>query len=95
MMRDKMAKTIWKCNLELGINSIPMPINAKILTAQMQFENIVVWALVDVGQNTTETRKFAVFGTGFRIDDFVIKSYIGTIQLDGGDFIGHVFEISN
>lgn len=90
-----MAQMIYKYGLDIGINSIPMPVNAKILTAQVQFERIVIWARVDVGQDSIETRKFAVFGTGFRIDDFAIKSYIGTIQLDGGQFVGHVFEIEN
>ena len=78
--------------VEGGI-SIPMPKGAHILTVQVQHNTPCIWAIVDEGQ-PSESRNFRIFGTGHEMDiDLPLSNYIGTFQLLGGDFIGHLFEI--
>ena len=92
-----MKKTIWKYQLETIDNqSIEIPINAKILTVQMQ-ENIpCLWALVDPSAGK-EIRHVEIFGTGHPIsyDHPGERNYIGSYQLislDGECLVFHVFE---
>ena len=75
--------------------SLELPRGAKILTVQEQHGKPQIWALVDP-ENSTEAREFCVVGTGHPIVDDSPKEtidYIGTFQLFGGNFIGHLFEI--
>lgn len=80
---------------QFGVNdtvSIEMPKNAHVLTVQNQREVPCIWAIVDPSAET-EIRTFRLFGTGHPIDiDISQSSYIGTFQLAGGQFIGHLFE---
>ena len=73
--------------------SLDLPEGAKILTVQEQNGGAQVWALVN-SDNPTETRNFRLAGTGHPIKESPdVLDYIGTFQLAGGSFIGHVFEI--
>ncbi len=73
--------------------SLDLPKGAKILTVQEQHGEAQVWALVNP-DNPTETRNFRLAGTGHPIEENPdTLDYIGTFQLAGGSFIGHVFEI--
>jgi len=73
--------------------SLDLPRGAKILAVQEQHGEPQVWALVNPG-NPTETRKFRLAGTGHPIkEDEGLLNYIGTFQLAGGSFIGHLFEL--
>lgn len=82
-------KVIWKFPLEKPDNEILMPIQAEILTVQMQNNVLVLWALVDPLQSIKKKRIFRVFATGeeSQFDNF---KYIGTFQQNW--FVGHVFE---
>ena len=66
------------------------PINAEILTAQMQGDTLCLWAKVEEG-NSTEERTIEVFGTGHPMSDDD-RRYIGTTQAHGGVMCWHVFE---
>ena len=70
---------------------IDMPFNANLLTVQTQSDVPCIWAMVDP-ENTSEPKKFKVFGTGHQIDEANLN-YIGTFQLYQGNFIGHLFEV--
>lgn len=73
--------------------SLKLPKGAKVLTVQTQRGEPKIWALVNP-ENPTETRRFHLAETGHPITEFEEElSYIGTFQLHGGDFIGHIFEI--
>ena len=99
-----MEKTIWKFELETKDNQIvKMPINAKILTIQTQFDKPCLWALVDPNADK-EDRFIKIFGTGHSVRynkcspmlgaeelDECIK-YIGTYQLHNGSLVFHAFE---
>lgn len=74
---------------------IEMPKDASILTIQAQDEVPCIWAIVDIEQPTIEVRRFRLFGTGHPMDiEPALSRYIGTFQLLGGRFIGHLFDIS-
>lgn len=73
--------------------SLDLPEGAKILTVREQGGEPQLWALVKQG-GRNEKRNFRLAGTGHPIKERPEKlSYIGTFQLAGGSFIGHVFEI--
>jgi len=71
--------------------SLMLPKDAKILTVQNQREEPQLWALVDPDA-PLEERKFRLAGTGHPVTQENLD-YIGTFQLRGGDYIGHLFEI--
>ena len=74
--------------------SLDLPAGAKILTVQAQHEEPQIWALVDPGQQSKVRHNFRVSGTGHDIKENKDGlSYIGTFQLAGGNFIGHLFEV--
>ena len=74
--------------------SLNLPAGAKILTVQAQRDEPQIWALVDPKQQSMVSLNFRIAGTGHDIvetkDDL---EYIGTFQLAGGSFIGHLFRI--
>ena len=89
-----MSKTIWKYELEMNLRtSIEIPHSAEILCVQTQFNKPCIWALVNP-ENYKENREFEIFGTGSTIqgDSVIERKYIGTFQLDGGEFVFHLFE---
>ena len=67
-----------------------MPHNAEILTVQMQRGEPFVWAMVDDEDAPKYQRIFRWLGTGHPADD--AGKYVGTIQLDGGALIFHLFD---
>lgn len=82
-------KTVWKFQLRWTDQiSVQMPESAKILSAQIQNGEICLWALV-FPENTTESRRFRISGTGHPITEKV--EFIDTVQVDG--LVFHVFEV--
>lgn len=83
-------KTIWKFALQIqrGPQRVDMPHGADVLTAQMQGDVLMLWALCEP-EKLPIGRTFAVYGTGFRVPDACGK-YVATVQ-DGG-LVWHVFE---
>jgi hypothetical protein len=89
-----MNKVIWKYELETeGLLKVEMPIGAEILALQTQYEKPCLWVLVDLNVNKS-TRHFEIYGTGQPVwcDPTIERKYIGTYQLQGGLFVGHLFE---
>lgn len=91
-------KTIWKYELKtLDMQFITMPKGAKILTVQVQNNTPCLWCLCDPHPSVPEvTREIHIMGTGQEVDWWTqgLKPvYIGTYQLLGGEFIGHVFDV--
>lgn len=86
-------KTIWKYNLfTTDLQFISMPQGAEILCVQAQFDSPVIWAIVDSKEQNYESRSIAIYGTGNPVPE-IKQKYIGTYQILGGSFVGHVFEI--
>lgn len=92
-----MNKQIWKFILLPGHRNfakVEMPEGAEILTVQVQNANICLWALV-TPENSLKSRNIEVFGTGHDIpfDGISIyRRYIGSVQLESGLLVFHVFE---
>lgn len=82
--------TIWKFSLDPS-GLIKLPIDAKILCVQSQYNLPYIWAIVDE-KKPTETRQFRIFGTGFNIPENIELEYIDTFQLNNGTLVFHVFE---
>lgn len=85
-----MTKTIWKYEI-FPEAIIEMPIGAKILDVQEQFDKPYMWALVDKFA-PKESRTFMCYGTGHNIPDDP-GEYIGTFQMHGGGLVFHLFEV--
>lgn len=82
---------IWKYLVEVADRfEIDMPDGARVLCVQVQHDHPQIWAMVDPGAPVI-TRRFRVVGTGHRIEE-PIGQYVGTFQLYGGEFVGHLFE---
>ena len=98
-----MNQSIWKFELEVrDYQIIEMPKGARILTVQSQHEIPCVWAICDTETYKKENIEFEIYGTGHPFYEGIHfgkkQSYIGTFQLRGGSFIGHLFlleEIKN
>jgi hypothetical protein len=78
--------------------SLLLPRGAEILCVQVdeKSNNPCIWAIVDPTQPSWQ-RYFELFGTGHSIheDIGIERKYIGTYQLSGGGFVGHLFERIN
>ncbi len=85
-------KTVHKYELSVADEQfIEMPINAEILTVQIQYNEPKIWALVDP-ELKTEFVKFTIFGTGHTIEDGFSGKYVGTYQLYDGKIVFHLFK---
>lgn len=85
-------KTVHKWPLVIShIQWIEMPEEAQILSLQVQHGTPHIWALVDPEKPATQRRFFEMYGTGNSIAPDP-GPYVGTFQLNGGNFVLHVFE---
>lgn len=91
-------KTIYKYNLQFETHiELQLPVNAKILSVQVQNGSLCLWALVDPDLNS-ETRVFDVIGTGHTIrnrESAIINNlykHLSTVQI--GQLVFHVFEVT-
>lgn len=90
-----MKRTIYKYTLQADDRQrITMPLNAKILSVQMQHGEPQLWALVEETEGV-EIKTIGVFGTGNPIitEDSERLEFIDTFQLYGGTLVFHCFEI--
>jgi len=72
---------------------IVMPKGAQILSAQVQRGAPVVWALVNPEEKRMSKHWFLVAGTGLPFPgDPEAARFVGTIQLEGGSLVFHVFD---
>lgn len=69
---------------------VEMPVDSEILCVQTQDGTPCIWAKV-YPEAIKETRTFHIRGTGHTLQGNE-GNYIGTFQLGGGAFVGHLFE---
>jgi len=67
-----------------------MPCGARILAVHEQHNTVCLWAQVDP-EADKEFRHFRVYGTGHEIPDAAL-TYLGTVFIDGGHLVWHVYE---
>lgn len=86
-----MARTIHKFELTAESEfTVEMPRGAKVLSVGVQREVVCLWVLVDT-DNPKDERTFLIWGTGHSIDSDT-GTYIGTVILQDGAIVWHVFE---
>ncbi len=83
-------KTIYKYQLPTIHTSIELPEEYKILAAQVQKGIACVWVMVDTEKSFDIPVEFLIYPTGVSINRNNIN-YIGTIQEEDGNIVGHVF----
>lgn len=93
-----MKLSIWKFPLDVeDYQKVLMPVNSRILSVQTQNNKPVLWAICDTETEEKEYREFEVFGTGHPFYEGVHfgkeQRFVGTFQLHGGVFVGHLFEL--
>jgi hypothetical protein len=71
---------------------LEMPRRAKVLTVQLQHGLPQIWALVE-DDGSAVPRAFRWFGTGHTVER-TAGSYVGTVQLEGGALVFHLFEMA-
>jgi len=86
-------KTIWKFTLDAGRTRQYMPKGSVVLSVNSQRDDICIWAEVD-DKEKVEERVFEVFGTGhpIHVDMGIERKFIGTVLLDNGALVFHVYE---
>lgn len=85
-----MNKIIYKETLELTTRQVKkLPKNARILSVQIQNNEITFWYLFEsVFKSDLEEKTFYIYGTGS--DDISYNlEYVGTVQLN--TFVWHIF----
>jgi len=82
-------KTVWKYILKPEC-ALEIPKESWILQVEAQGNNICLWVMVDT-EKEKETRYFLIVGTGHEIKHHSIAN-IGSVMLDGGNLVFHVFE---
>jgi hypothetical protein len=88
-----MTQTVWKYTLQADdIVELDLPLGAKPLSIQEQNGEPQLWVLVNPNEQVYEKRVFRLSGTGHPITNENLQ-FIGTFQLYGGSFVGHLFEI--
>lgn len=88
-------KTVYKVALEAatGITVLNLPLGAVPLSVNIQGAQEIpyLWALVDPDQSD-ERRTFEMVGTGDALNGSNPR-FVGTIFIDSGTFVYHVFEV--
>jgi len=84
---------IWKYKLQItDIQEIEIPEFSRILTAQVQNDELQLWAAVNE-KFQTYRQKIALYGTGHEIQRNFPGRYISTVQLHKGEVVFHVFAL--
>lgn len=83
--------TIFKYELPvMDYVEIKMPKYARILSVQVQREQICVWAEVNPDRPQVP-HAFWIRGTGHLMGEIAQGTFLGTVQLQGGALVFHVF----
>ena len=91
--KDEKMTTIWKYELgEVDNQVISIPEGYELLSVQVQNGVLCLWAKVEP-KNNREELEIIIHGTGHNANDVECGKFIGTFQLYGGSFVGHVFAL--
>lgn len=86
--------TIYKFPLKLRVlQQVDMPAESKILCVQIQRGAPCIWAVVERGAKNQQSRTIRMIGTGNESPGET-DDYIGTVQLDDGALVLHVFLVN-
>ena len=83
---------VWKYVLAVrDLTTIQVPKGAEFIHAHEQQGQICLWATVDTQETRREERTFRIAGTGHILTNGKFD-YVGTVHLDNGLIVFHVFE---
>lgn len=83
--------TIYKYPLDvLQVQTLRVPLTWEPLSVHVQNGAICIWALVDTRSQLDREVRVSVFGTGNAIQDDP-GQFLGTVLLDAGSLVFHVF----
>lgn len=88
--------TIWKYVININDNftiNLPDDSLTKILSLQIQRNQPCLWILVDDTAKVFKERKFRIVGTGIPVN-FNTDKFIGTFQINYGNLVFHLFEVT-
>jgi len=89
---DNFYDVIYKYELKPDDNIINIPQNAKIISAESQNNNVVIYALVNKSENRTKEVMIRVFGTGHIINtDILTYTFLNTIKMYNDSLVFHIF----
>ena len=84
-------KRIYKYPLEVEDEQIvSLPKGAVLLSVQVQHKQPCLWAKVESNHKNIP-HKIVIRGTGHSANDVEGMQFLGTFQLQGGNFVGHAF----
>lgn len=84
--------TIWKETLQMtNVQDVSLPVGAEILSVAVQGETIAVWFRCSPYEIIREKRTFVICGTGHSTPDPQSAKYLGTVLMQGGMYVWHVF----
>lgn len=83
---------IFKYTIEQKDSTITMPKGAKVLSVQNQYQTPCIWALCNPDAPKVQ-RRFLAVNTGDNLPNIMDITFLGTVQLHGGDTVVHVFEV--
>ncbi len=87
-----MAMTIWKYPLAIvDSQHVVMPMTSELLHVDVQNGQVQLWAMVNPDR---PTRPYLIhmFGTGHIVPKGLEMIHIGSVMLEGGALVFHVFE---
>ncbi len=87
--------TIWKFPIKTtDVQFLDIPRGAQILSVQVQAGQPCIWALVNPDADKSK-RHIRIYGTGHRVDERYVGTFVGTYQQLGGSLVFHVFDIGD
>jgi hypothetical protein len=87
-------RTIFKYTVQLNDElTLAIPAGAQLLCVQTQRGIPQLWAVVDT-ERPDAPRHFRWFGTGHSFDPGGEAAYIGTVQINDGALVFHLFEVA-
>lgn len=89
-------KKIFKFKLEITDEQIlSLPLNSRILSVAEQFGDMVLYAVVDTSEDLKEDYKIIIHGTGHPANDIDNCTFLGTVKMEDGQLMFHVFYKAN
>lgn len=85
---------VWKYHLHSPITQLEMPPWATVLSVGAVGGEAYLWALVDPITPRRETRTIHCVNTGVHFEFARDAQYYGTVLLDYGAYVVHVFEVA-
>lgn len=89
-------KSVYKYDLNPAgatFTQLNLPINSVVLSAKNQYNNVVLYVLVDPTEAIMIKRFFMVSGTGHVMKNDDVGEFIDTVMLFDGSLVAHVFEM--